>query len=197
MPQQRERTESDWAPRDYWTQPPNVIPPKPPFHAYVPPTRTFAFESAPRDLSTYQLQGQSLPVTQVLPVPPKPVGVNPPQQNARPDWTLRDYNANRDVFSILATPLPPPPNNMLPPQHNARPDWTLRDYASYQAMSAWFENNPTVNVVPQARAVVFMEAPKDWTIYQTVQRYFTRGSVQTVPPKPHVPDPQINPIPYD
>jgi hypothetical protein len=163
MPQQLRRP--DWDARDYWVRQPTSRIPPPPFQGWVPPAENIAFGELPRDSSRYQaLQAQFLKPP-IPPLPPPIMGVNMPQQNARPDWTLRDYSTYQDRFSILATPLPPPPNNMLPPQHNARPDWTLRDYSAFQDQFSAFHANIILFSpwVPPAESIGFGELPRDMT----------------------------------
>lgn len=199
LPQQQARTGSDWSPSQYWVQPPQIIPPPPPFEAWVPPPEQLVFGELPPDQTAQYTSRVNFLTTQVLPAPPPVVGVNPPQQNSRPDWTLKEYQPTRDLFSAFATPLPPPPNNQLSPQHNARPDWTLRDYSPFQPMGAWFEGRTVANIIPPPDFLVFGELPPDQTaLLLSIRTNFSRGPVVVVPPPPkHVPDPQQNWRPYD
>src|SRR5579884_349009 len=115
MPQQVARTGSDWSVRDYYVEPPKVIPPPPPFNKWVPAPEQFAFGESPRDPSRWQALQPNFIKSVTPPVPPVAT-VTAPQHNARPDWSLRDYSANQDRFSILATPLLPPVTGPNPPQ---------------------------------------------------------------------------------
>jgi len=168
-PQHAER--SEWSPRDYWVQEPRRIPPPPPFSAYVPAPEQLAFEELPRDASRLQPQpqGNYPQPPPVIPAPPI-IGVNPPQQNARPDWTLRDYTATRDEFSARITPVLPPVNPNLAPQQNARPDWTLRDYSANQPwLGSFFGSTGAISpYVPAPEQFGFGELPRDMTVFHLV-----------------------------
>lgn len=164
MPQQLARP--DWSPRDYWVEPPKIIPPAPPFEKWVPAPEQLAFGETARDGSRYQALQAPFPRVPVQPAAP-PVTITTPQVNARPDWTLRDYSANQDRFSILATPLLPPIVGPNPPQQNARPDWTLRDYSANQdRFSGFFPTSPSI-WVPPAEQFAFGELARDMTALQS------------------------------
>lgn len=198
MPQQAPRTESGWASRDYWVDPPKRIPPKPPFEAWVPPGESIAIGDEPRDTSRYQtFTGTATAPLAVTPPPPPKPHDQTPQLAERYEWALRDYDARRDVFSILATPRPPPPNNQLAPLHNARPDWTLRDYTPFQPMGAWFESRTVFNIIPVPESFMFEESARDMTAYQLTnpRRSFPGAAAQRPPPFLFVP--QVIVAPYD
>jgi hypothetical protein len=184
-PQQNSRP--DWTPRDYWVDPPKIIPPAPTFQKWVPAPEQFAFGESPRDMSRFQALQANITRAPTVPGIPKPLTTTPPQ-NARPDWTLRDYSANQDRFSILATPLLPPVIGVNPPQQNARPDWTLQQYnANQDRFSGFFPTSPTI-FVPAAEMIAFGELPRDMTALQNVLTI--RRLAQSLPPgkpPPYVP----------
>lgn len=158
---------AEWAPRDYWVPEVKRIPPDPTFQKWVPQSDTIAFGELPRDMSRFQERPQGFyPQPPVKPAPPKVLGGAFAQPRFDPPWTLRDYSANQDKFSVLATPLLPPPNPIWPtPRFD--PPWTLRDYASNQDQFSWIAGlaAPTT-FVPGPDAIVFGELPPDQTALQ-------------------------------
>lgn len=199
MPQQAPRTGSDWAPREYWVQPPNVLPPPPPFKAYVPPAETIVFGDSPRDQSRYQtfIGGIAVAIQPAVPPPPPPRDQTPQQFLRDNVWSLRDYRWFQDGFSGLNTPALAPPNPQLTPQVNPRPDWTLRDYTPFQAMSAWFENLAVANVVPPNDIYVFSEFERDMTPYQLTILPKKQASGLSGKPPPFLFVPPVYVAPYD
>lgn len=168
----------DWPTRDYWVQPPRIIPPPPPFEKWVPAPEQFAFGESPRDPARFQSLQRVRTLAPALPAAP-PKTLTAPQHNARSDWTLEQYNANQDRFSALGTPLLPPVTGPNLPQQNSRPDWTLAQYASNQdRFSAFFPTSASI-WVPAPDMFAFGELPRDMT---ALQRPLIARSLPLSPP---------------
>jgi hypothetical protein len=178
----------EWRIDQYWTQPPQTLPPPPPFEKWVPSAKQFAFAELPQDRTRYQPQVQVLALTQVVPVPPVESGSTVPQ--FRPDWTLRDYAANQDRFSITATPLLPP-KVPLNPQVQPWVNWALRDYSAYQNnFSAIFGARGMARPSGPAFPTLFPEPARD----MTALKWALTVNAPIPPPPPsinYVPSPKV------
>lgn len=148
----------------------------------MPAPEQFAFGEASRDPSRLQAFPAVRTLAPAIPAAP-PKTITAPLYNARPDWTLEQYNANQDRFSALATPLLPPKIGPNLPQQNSRPDWTLAQYASNQdRFSGFFPTSASI-WVPAPDMFAFGEMPRDMTALQTVLTV-RRLAIAVPPSKP-------------
>lgn len=175
---------TDWSPRDYWVPEPKRIPPAPTFQKWIPQSDTIAFGESPRATESYQALQSQFPQAKAAPVPPKANPFTQPQWQSYQPWTLRDYSANQDRFSVLATPLLPPLMQAFP-QWQAYASWALRDYAANQAWLPAIVAASVSQWIPQPDTIAFGEGPQDRTAQRLLIRalqYQSTVSTSVVPP---------------
>lgn len=163
-PKPRFDTET-WSLRDYWVEPPKIIPKRP--QQYVPQADTIAFGEQPRATESYQDHPLGLyPRPPVKPPAPPTVGSNATPR-FDPPWALRDYTTRIEPFSTVFTPkLPPPfPAGAFPMWFTRwYYPWSIADYQSLQDNFSWIGGIQPANTwVPGAEQIVFGELPPDQT----------------------------------